>query len=359
MSEIKNDLYLRALKQQPVERTPVWVMRQAGRYLPEYRATREKAGSFLKLCKTPELACEVTIQPIDRFNLDASIIFSDILTIPDAMGQGLEFRENEGPVFEKVIRNKNDLESLEPADPYEKLSYVADAIKLVKTELAGKIPLIGFSGSPWTVACYMVEGKTTKTFSNIKRMAYQSPSLMHAVLENLQNSIIEYLSMQIDAGVNAVMLFDTWGGVLAPAQYQEFSLKYMDIITRELKLKYPDIPVTIFTKSGFQYLDSMLETQCDCIGVDWSVNLDTVKAKVGNRKALQGNLDPCVLYADSDVIRDEVKKVLAAFGNGPGHVFNLGHGIYPDVKPESLAVMLEAVREFSSTVEQEEVSVAQ
>lgn len=347
--ELKNDRFLRALARQPVDRTPVWMMRQAGRYLPEYRATRAKAGSFMQLCKSPELACEVTLQPLERFPLDAAILFSDILTVPDAMGLGLYFEGGEGPRFERTIARDADVDALATPDPENELRYVMDAVRTIRRELAGRVPLIGFAGSPWTVATYMVEGGTSKNFSRIKGMLYDKPALLHRLLERVTRTTLDYLNAQVAAGAQAVMVFDTWGSILTPKTYLDFSLDYMqrivDGVTREADGR--KVPVVLFTKGGGPWLEAMADTGCDALGVDWTTDLAEARARVGDRVALQGNLDPAVLYASPEVIREEVRQVLESFGKGSGHVFNLGHGIHPEVKPEHAGAMIEAVVEFS------------
>ncbi len=349
--ELQNDLYLRALMREPVDRTPVWVMRQAGRYLPEYLAVRKQAGDFMTLCSTPELACEVTLQPIDRFNLDAAILFSDILTIPDAMGLGLHFETGEGPKFSNPVRSKADIDKLPQIDAGTELRYVMDAVSLIRKELNGRIPLIGFSGSPWTLATYMVEGGGTKDFSKVKGLMFSDPAAMHTLLNKNAIAVTEYLNAQVAAGAQALMVFDTWGGVLSPECYRQFSLAYMqqivDGLTREADGRR--VPVVLFTKNGGQWLSDMAQTGCDGLGVDWTMDLSDAKARVAGRTALQGNLDPSALYGSPESIRLEVKKVLDSFGEGPGHVFNLGHGIHQFVNPDHLGVMVEAVREFSSS----------
>jgi len=346
---LKNDRFLRALARQPVDRTPVWMMRQAGRYLPEYRATRARAGSFLQLCKAPELACEVTLQPLERYPLDAAILFSDILTVPDAMGLGLYFGEGEGPRFERTIAGAADVAALATPDVESELRYVMDAVRLIRRELDGRVPLIGFSGSPWTVATYMVEGGTSKNFSRIKGMLYDQPALLHALLERITRTTIDYLNAQVAAGAQAIMVFDTWGSILTPKTYLGFSLEYMqrivDGVAREAEGR--KVPVVLFTKGGGPWLEVMAATGCDALGVDWTTDLAEARAKVGERVALQGNLDPAVLYASPEVIREEVRQVLESFGHGSGHVFNLGHGIHPEVKPEHAGAMIEAVVELS------------
>jgi uroporphyrinogen decarboxylase len=348
-AELKNDRFLRALARQPVDRTPVWMMRQAGRYLPEYRATRARAGSFMQLCKAPELACEVTLQPLERYPLDAAILFSDILTVPDAMGLGLYFEGGEGPRFERTIASAADVAALATPDVESELRYVMDAVRLIRRELDGRVPLIGFSGSPWTVATYMVEGGTSKNFSRIKGMLYDQPALLHTLLERITRTTIDYLNAQVAAGAQAVMVFDTWGSILTPKTYRSFSLDYMqrivDEVTREAQGR--KVPVVLFTKGGGPWLEAMADTGCDALGVDWTTDLAEARAKVGERVALQGNLDPAVLYASPEVIREEVRQVLESFGHGAGHVFNLGHGIHPEVKPEHAGAMIQAVVELS------------
>ncbi len=348
MSESGNHNFLRALLRQSVDRTPVWMMRQAGRYLPEYRATREKAGSFLNLCKTPELACEVTLQPLARFRLDAAIIFSDILTIPDAMGLGLYFKEGEGPKFRYPIRDRQSIQSLSVPDPQNELKYVLDAIQLTRYELDDKVPLIGFSGSPWTLATYMIEGSGTKTFCRSKRLLFEDPESLHKLLNILSDSVILYLNAQIAAGAQAVMIFDTWGGILTPKNYKIFSLNYMQKIISGLNLEIlgNQVPVILFTKGGGQWLEEMAGTGCDALGLDWTVDIADARKRVGHQVALQGNLDPCVLYAPPDVIRQAVHEILDAYGPGSGHIFNLGHGIHPDTPPEHVTAMIEAVHEW-------------
>jgi len=349
MTELKNDRFLRALLCQPVDRTPVWIMRQAGRYLPEYRATRERAGSFMKLCGTPELACEVTLQPLRRFPLDAAILFSDILTIPDAMGLGLGFAEGEGPRFAHPVRSAADVKKLAVPDPEDKLRYVVDAVRLIRRELDGQVPLIGFAGSPWTIATYMVEGQGGGNFSIVKKMLFDQPQLLHALLDVVARSVTSYLNAQIAAGAQAVMVFDTWGGVLAPRDYREFSLRYLQAIVSGLtrQAQGRKVPVTLFTKGGGQWLEAMAATGCDALGVDWTTDLEDARARVGKHVALQGNMDPCVLYASPERIRAEVDTVLSSYGAGSGHVFNLGHGIHPDINPEHVAVLVEAVHSAS------------
>ena len=349
MTELKNDRFLRALLRQPVDMTPVWMMRQAGRYLPEYRATRAKAGDFMTLCKTPDFACEVTLQPLERFPLDAAILFSDILTIPDAMGLGLYFAEGEGPRFERPLRDRQAVEAVGVPDPEQDLGYVTEAVRVIRRELDGRVPLIGFSGSPWTLATYMVEGQSSKDFARVKCMMYSDPALMHQLLTVLAESVIGYLNAQIAAGAQAVMVFDTWGGSLSPANYREFSLKYMrrivDGLTREKDGR--QVPVVLFTKGGGQWLEAIAASGCDAIGVDWTTDLFDARARVGDKVALQGNMDPCVLYCEPERIREQVARVLESFGHGEGHVFNLGHGIHPTIPPEHAGAFIDAVHELS------------
>jgi uroporphyrinogen decarboxylase len=349
LTDSTNDLLLRALLRQPTPRTPVWMMRQAGRYLPEYRATRSRAGSFLGLCTNPELACEVTLQPLARFPLDAAILFSDILTLPYAMNLGLEFEAGEGPKLTRTVRTLRDVEALPTIDPCRELRFVVDAVRLVRGELRGRVPLIGFAGSPWTVATYMVEGGSSRNFAIIKRLMYSDPRTLHALLAKLASTTADYLNAQSEAGAQALMIFDTWGGILAPAAYREFSLRYMRLIVDGLVRRRNDsqVPVILFTKNGGAWLRELADSGADALGVDWTTDLATARGLVGDRVALQGNLDPCVLYAPQAVIRAEVGRVLHSFGPGPGHVFNLGHGIHPDVDPEAAAAMIEAVQALS------------
>jgi uroporphyrinogen decarboxylase len=350
MSVLKNDRLLRALLREPVDVTPVWMMRQAGRYLPEYRAARAKAGNFLTLCKTPELACEVTLQPIDRFSLDAAILFSDILTVPDAMGLDLYFEEGEGPHFHRPVRTEEAIDSLGVPDPEADLRYVMDAVRIIRHELDGRVPLIGFSGSPWTLATYMVEGGSSREFMTIKRMLYGSPQLLHRLLDKLVQAVTVYLNAQIAAGIQAVMIFDTWGGALAARAYQDFSLAYMMQIVAGLTREADGrrVPVILFTKGGGQWLEVMARSGADALGLDWTCDIADARKRVGDKVALQGNLDPCVLYAPPEQIRAEVQRILAEFGPGSGHVFNLGHGIHPQVDPDHAEAMIEAVHELSA-----------
>ena len=348
--DLQNDRLLRALRRQPVDRTPVWIMRQAGRYLPEYRASRERAGSFMALCQTPELACEVTLQPLTRFPLDAAILFSDILTIPDAMGLGLSFAEGEGPRFARPLRSAADIERLGVPDPEQDLGYVMEAVRVIRRELAGRVPLIGFAGSPWTLACYMIEGKGGGDFRIAKAMLAEQPALMHNLLETLTESVIAYLAAQYQAGAQALMVFDSWGGVLAPAHFREFSLRYLQRIADALPRGDGEAraPLILFPKGANTHLPALAGTGADALGVDWTIGLDEARRLTGDRVALQGNLDPTLLYANPDAIRREVARVLAEYGHGPGHVFNLGHGITPQVPPEHLAAAVAAVHELSA-----------
>ncbi len=347
MTDVTQSLLIRSLQQKPVPRTPVWIMRQAGRYLPEYRQVREKAGDFLSLCKNPEWACEVTLQPLRRFALDAAILFSDILTIPDAMGLGLSFVEGEGPCFSRPLRSVKAIDALPGASVVEHLGYVMDAVRLIRKEMPAELPLIGFSGSPWTLACYMIEGGSSRDYKRVLKMMYCEPAAMHQLLTKLAETVIAYLDEQVQAGVNALMIFDTWGGILTTASYQAFSLHYMALIVKQLKKKYPHIPITLFTKGGGQWLPSIASTGCDALSVDWTCDLNAARAQVGGQVALQGNLDPAVLLTSPDCIRAQVKQVLESYGHGSGHVFNLGHGITPDVPPEHVTVLVDAVHEFS------------
>ncbi len=354
MSTLKNDRLLRALLREPVDVTPVWMMRQAGRYLPEYKATRARAGSFMDLCRNPELACEVTLQPLDRYPLDAAILFSDILTVPDAMGLGLYFTEGEGPRFERPVRDEAAVNALGVPDMEDDLGYVMDAVRTIRRELDGRVPLIGFSGSPWTLATYMVEGSGTKNFAKVKGMMFDRPELMHTLLGKIAESVIAYLNAQIAAGAQAVMIFDTWGGALTPQHYDAFSLKYMEQIVQGLTRESEGrkVPVILFTKGGGLWLEQMAATGCDALGVDWTLSLADARRRVGDKVALQGNMDPCTLYASPERIREEVGKVLASYGKGSGHVFNLGHGIHPEIDPEHAGAFIEAVHELSKPYHQ-------
>ena len=345
MSELKNDLFLRACKRQDVERTPIWIMRQAGRYLPEYRAVRAKSD-FLTMCKTPELAAEVTIQPVDLVGVDAAILFSDILVIPEAMGMHLEMNEGKGPVFPNPIRTVDDAKKLKDIDPAKELKYVLDAVTLTKKNLDNRVPLIGFSGSPWTLLTYMVEGKGSKNFSEVKKLIYNNPNLAHAILDKLANTVANYLSAKIEAGCNSVQIFDTWGGILSQKDFDEFSLRYVEKIISQIKRN--DEPVIFFAKGVHYNLNKLAATGADVLGLDWTMDLGKVRREVGDRVALQGNLDPTVLYADKSYIKSEVKNVLSSFGKGNGHVFNLGHGVLPDIDPENVKALVQFVKEESA-----------
>ena len=350
---IKNDNFLRALRGEKTDYTPVWIMRQAGRYLPEYRKTREQAGSFLDLCRNPELACEVTLQPLRRFDLDAAILFSDILTIPDAMGLGLSLNEGIGPKFSRPVRTKADIDRLFVPDPEGELRYVMDAVRTIKPALDNSVPLIGFAGSPWTLATYMIEGGSSKTYALTKGLIYDDPQSAHKLLSITAKAVTDYLNAQIAAGVDAVMIFDSWGGSLGVRAYQEFSLRYMQQIVDGLQRSSDGrtIPVTLFTKGGGQWVESIVKTGCDGIGLDWTSSLADVRKRVGENVTLQGNMDPTVLYARPDAIRKEVKAVLDDFGTSGRHVFNLGHGILPDINPEHVKVLVDTVHEYSRNVD--------
>ena len=350
MTKLKNDTLLRALLRQPTEYTPVWLMRQAGRYLPEYNQTRSRAGSFLGLCKNPGYATEVTLQPLARFELDAAILFSDILTVPDAMGLGLYFAEGEGPKFERPLRDEWAIRDLAVPDPGDELRYVLDAVAEIRRALGGSVPLIGFSGSPYTLACYMVEGGASDDFRTIKTMLYARPDLLHRILEINAQAVTDYLNAQIEAGAQAVMIFDTWGGNLSHAAYREFSLAYMQRIIAGLKREHAGarIPAVVFTKGCGNWLEDIAAIGCDAVGLDWSVDMARARALIGNRVALQGNLDPAVLFAPADVVQRETEKILAAFGHGHGHVFNLGHGISQFTDPEKVKVLVDCVHQASA-----------
>jgi uroporphyrinogen decarboxylase len=344
MTKLNNDLFLRACRREPVERTPIWIMRQAGRYLPEYRAVREKVD-FLTLCKTPDLAAEVTIQPVDIIGVDAAIIFSDILVIPEAMGMKLEMHEGKGPIFHNPIRTENDANALAEIDPFKDLSYVLDAVSLTKRELNGRVPLIGFSGSPWTLFTYMVEGRGSKNFSNVKKMIYNNPRLAHKVLGKLADAVSLYLSAKIEAGADAVQIFDTWGGVLSQNDFEEFSLKYVQMIISNIKRK--NEPVIFFPKGVHYKLKKLSKCGADVIGLDWTMDIGKVRKRIGDKIALQGNLDPAFLYANEEKIKEEALRILDSFGEGSGHIFNLGHGILPDVEPEKAKYLVNTVKEES------------
>ncbi|MDP4173381.1 MAG: uroporphyrinogen decarboxylase [Bacteroidota bacterium] len=342
--KLKNDIFLRACKREPVERTPIWIMRQAGRYLPEYRAVREKAD-FLTMCKTPELASEVTIQPVDILGVDAAIIFSDILVIPEAMGMHLEMHEGKGPIFPDPIRKESDFKNLRDISPEKDLKYVLDAVSLTKKELRQRVPLIGFSGSPWTLLTYMVEGRGSKNFSFVKKMIYNEPQLAHKILDKISRAVSDYLSAKIESGVNAIQIFDTWGGILSQEDFYEFSLKYIAKVISNIKRK--DEPVIVFAKGVHYGLEKIVESGADVIGLDWTMDLGSVRNILKNKAALQGNMDPSVLYASEDKIKNEAKKVLSSYGKGSGHIFNLGHGILPDIDPERAKALVRFVKEES------------
>lgn len=348
MTELKNDRFLKALAREPVDRTPIWMMRQAGRYLPEYRASRAKAGSFMDLCTNPDMACEVTLQPLERYPLDAAILFSDILTIPDAMGLGLYFETGEGPRFRKTVRTEAEVNALEIPDVNTSLDYVMKAVSTIRGALNGRVPLIGFSGSPWTLATYMVEGGSSKDFRRLKAMIYDQPEVAHQLLDKLAQTVTAYLNAQILSGAQAVQIFDTWGGALSASAYEEFSLRYMRQIVSGLIREHEGrkVPVILFTKNGGLWLEKMADTGCDALGLDWTINIGDARRRVGDRVALQGNMDPAVLYASPQTIRQEVKKILTDFGDHPGHIFNLGHGITPEVDPAHAKAFIEAVVEL-------------
>ena len=345
----KNDTLIRALLRQPTPYTPIWVMRQAGRYLPEYNETRARAGSFLELCRNPDFATEVTLQPLARFALDAAIVFSDILTLPDAMGLGLHFVEGEGPRLERPLREEHEIRNLDVPDPDLHLRYVLDTVRQVRRALGNEVPLIGFSGSPFTLACYMVEGAASTDFRNLKGLLYDRPDLLHRILEVNCRAVSAYLNAQIESGAQAVMIFDTWGGTLGAAEYREFSLDYMQRVLGDLKREHHGerVPSVLFTKGGGGWLEAIAASGCDAVGIDWTVDIGAARARVGKRVALQGNLDPAVLLAGPQAIRDRAAAVLAAFGQGGGHVFNLGHGISQFTPPDHVALLVDAVHELS------------
>ncbi len=350
MQPLLNDTFLRALAREPTDYTPLWLMRQAGRYLPEYNATRARAGSFLGLAKNPAYATEVTLQPLERFPLDAAILFSDILTVPDAMGLGLYFAEGEGPRFERPLREERAILALTPPDPGAELRYVTDAVREIRKALGGRVPLIGFSGSPYTLACYMVEGGGSDDFRTLKSMLYRRPDLVHHILEINTLAVSAYLNAQIEAGAQAVMIFDTWGGNLTTSGYEEFSLAYSRRVIASLTRHCEGrrVPSILFTKGGGHWLESMAASGCDALGIDWSTDLAAARKRVGAKVALQGNLDPSALFAPAEVVRSEARKVLDAFGPGPGHVFNLGHGISQFTPPESVAALADEVHTYST-----------
>ncbi|GAA4303246.1 uroporphyrinogen decarboxylase [Nibribacter koreensis] len=340
--QLKNDLLLRAALGQPTERTPVWLMRQAGRILPEYRAVRERLSGFKELVETPELAAEVTIQPVDLLDVDAAIIFSDILVVPEAMGCTYEMIEKRGPIFPKTVKTAADVASMRIADPHEHLGYVLDAIKVTKRELNGRVPLIGFAGAPWTIFAYMVEGSGSKTFSHARKMLYEDPELSHTLLQKITATTIAYLQAQVEAGADLIQIFDSWAGILPPAHYKEFSYRYISEICKAL----PNIPVTIFAKGAFFAMADFAQLDCQVIGLDWNMNVQETRQIIGDNKTLQGNLDPCALYNDFAGVERETKKMLDAFG-GDRHIANLGHGVYPDTDPEKVKCFIQTVKEYS------------
>ena len=348
--KLENDTFIRALFREPTAYTPIWLMRQAGRYLPEYNQTRARAGNFLALCKKPDLATEVTMQPLARYRLDAAIVFSDILTIPDAMGLGLYFAEGEGPKFERPLREEREIRDLCAPDPTAHLRYVLDTVRQVRKSLAGSVPLIGFSGSPFTLACYMIEGRGSSDFASVKKMLYQRPDLLHKILAVNAQAVTDYLNAQIEAGAQAVMIFDTWGGMLSDAAYHEFSLAYIKQIIGSLRRENEGmrVPSIVFTKGGGGWLESIADTGCDAVGLDWTINIGAAKARVGARVALQGNMDPAVLLSSPEAVQREAVAILEQFGSGPGHVFNLGHGISQFTPPEHVSALIEAVRGFGA-----------
>lgn len=352
MTRLRNDTFLRALLRQPTDYTPVWLMRQAGRYLPEYCETRRRAGSFLDLCKNPDLACEVTLQPLARYKLDAAILFSDILTVPDAMGLGLYFAEGEGPRFERPLRDEWEIRNLACPDPHVELQYVMDAVSVIRRALDDSVPLIGFSGSPWTLACYMVEGAGSSDYRRIKTLAYSRPDLLHHILEVTARAVSAYLNAQIESGAQAVMVFDSWGGVLSEAAYHEFSLPYMQQVVSTLikEREGRRVPNIVFTKGGGLWLESIAAIGTDAVGLDWTMDIGRARALVGDRVALQGNLDPSILFGDKDIIATEARRVLDRFGPNPGHVFNLGHGISQFTSPDAVSVLIDTVHSHSRNV---------
>ncbi len=355
VSRPKNDTFLRALLRQPTDYTPVWLMRQAGRYLPEYRETRKRAGSFLDLCKNPSLACEVTLQPLARYNLDAAILFSDILTVPDAMGLGLYFSEGEGPRFERPLKEEWEIRNLAVPDPNLELGYVMDAVSEIRRALDGSVPLIGFSGSPWTLACYMVEGGGSDDYRKIKTLLYTRPDLLHHILDITAQAVTAYLNAQIEAGAQAVMIFDSWGGVLAHDAYKTFSLAYMRRILAGL-IREKDgerVPAIVFTKGGGLWLEDIAASGTDAVGLDWTVDIGAARRQVGDRVALQGNLDPSVLFGSPEAVAEEARRVLDAFGPHPGHVFNLGHGISLHTPPDNVSVLVQTVHAHSRALRQQ------
>jgi uroporphyrinogen decarboxylase len=349
VSELKNDCLIRSLLKEPASRTPVWMMRQAGRHLPEYRKLRRKAGDFMSLCRDPKLACEIAMQPLRRYELDAAILFSDILTIPDAMGLGLHFVEGEGPKFRKPLRTERDIKSLSVINSEDDLAYVLEAVSLIRKELDGSVPLIGFAGSPWTLAAYMIEGKSSRDFVLAKTWLYKQPEILHQLLQKLTLSLIDYLNAQIVSGAQVIQISDTWGGILSDAAYEQFSLAYIREIITNLIPRYDDreVPVVLFTKSGGNWLEEIAASGCNAIGLDWTISLREARRRVGARVALQGNMDPTVLRSNPKCIESEVRRILDSYGSGSGHVFNLGHGITPDIDPFHVSVFIEAVHRYS------------
>jgi uroporphyrinogen decarboxylase len=349
MANLKNDIFLRALLRQPTPYTPVWLMRQAGRYLPEYNQTRKRAGDFMALCRNPDLACEVTLQPLARFNLDAAILFSDILTIPDAMGLGLHFIENEGPKFAKPLRDEHYIVNLKAPDPDSHLRYAMDAVSVIRSALNGSVPLIGFSGSPFTLACYMIEGGASADFLQVKDMLYRRPDLLNHILTVNTRAVTAYLNAQIESGAQAVMIFDTWGGTLSSSAFREFSLRYIEEIVQNLVREHDSmrVPSIVFTKGGGEWLENIATAGCDCVGLDWRTDIGLARQRVGRKVSLQGNLDPAVLLAAPEIIAKEVEKILRSYGQGDGHVFNLGHGVMQTTPPENVAAMVNAVHNLS------------
>lgn len=347
MARPKNDNFLRALLREPVDYTPVWLMRQAGRYLPEYCETRKRAGSFLQLCKDPGLACEVTLQPLARYGLDAAILFSDILTVPDAMGLGLYFADGEGPKFERPLRSEWEIRDLQAPDPNVHLRYVMDAVAEIRRALADSVPLIGFSGSPFTLACYMIEGGGSDDFRTVKTMLFDRPDLLHRILEVTTTAVTDYLNAQIEAGAQAVQIFDTWGGALPAHAYREFSLSYMERIIADLTKRHDGerVPSIVFTKGGGQWLEAIADIGCDAIGLDWTTDIGEARKRVGDKVALQGNMDPMALFASGEAIQKEARRILDSYGSGSGHVFNLGHGISQYTPPERVSALVEAVHQ--------------
>ncbi|MGV3541104.1 MAG: uroporphyrinogen decarboxylase [Rufibacter sp.] len=340
--QLKNDLFLRAALGQPTERTPVWLMRQAGRILPEYRAVRERLSGFKELVETPELAAEVTIQPVDLLDVDAAIIFSDILVVPEAMGVTYEMVENRGPLFPTTVKTAADVENVRVADPYEHLNYVLEAIKVTKRELNGRVPLIGFAGAPWTIFAYMVEGSGSKTFSKARKMLYAEPELSHKLLQKITDTTIAYLKAQVEAGADLLQIFDSWAGILPPAHYKEFSYRYIAQICDAIN----EVPVTVFAKGAFFSLADFANLNCQVIGLDWNMDIQEARKTVGESKTLQGNLDPCALYNSFDGVKRETRKMLEAFGPHR-HIANLGHGVYPDTDPEKVKCFIQTVKEYS------------